>query len=98
MPEVSPAGFLALTRFDESLQNARSVRLDVTVSRDVLKRSAHRERIMDNARRFLDQVDSDPSLQAKMDAVGWKATEAVTVAAAAGFSVTAAELRAASSA
>lgn len=53
---------------------------------------------MNDARKFLDQVYSDPSLQTKLDAVGWKANEAVSIGAAAGLSFTAADLKAASAA
>lgn len=53
---------------------------------------------MSNAQDFLSRVESDPQLQAKLQAVGWKSTDAVVIAAAAGFTVTARELEAASDA
>jgi predicted ribosomally synthesized peptide with nif11-like leader len=53
---------------------------------------------MSNAQAFLDRVESDPQLQAKLQDVGWKSTAAVAIAAAAGFTVTAPELEAASDA
>lgn len=53
---------------------------------------------MSDAGRFLNQVNSDSSLQAKLDAAGWKASAAVAIGAAAGYNFTAAELKAASSA
>lgn len=53
---------------------------------------------MSNAQSFLNRVESDPQLQAKLQAVGWKSSAAVGIAAAAGFTVTAHELEAASDA
>ena len=53
---------------------------------------------MDKAQAFLKKAETDPLLQAKLEAAGWKRSAVIAIAAEAGYAITADELDAASDA